>query len=92
MKEPYYVYHKSDHDEIEIKILDMAEYKNAKYILYKEWNPFLQEQDLETGILRIWLKRDEIEKVMPVDDALLYELTELFKNRREYNRNQGECS
>ena len=89
MKESYYVYHKPDRDEIEIEILDMIEYKNAKYILYKEWNPFLQEPDLETGILRIWLNRDEISKAIPVNESLLHELTEIFKNRRKNTGNQG---
>lgn len=83
MKEPYYIYRKPDGDEIEIEILDMAEYRNATYISYKQWDPFAENEHIETGILRIWMKYGEISKVSAkISETLLKELMILFADRR----------
>lgn len=83
MKEPYYIYRKPDGDEIEIEILDMADYRNATYIYYKQWDPFQDNEHLETGILRIWVKYGEISKVSAqINEVILKELTVLFTEKR----------
>lgn len=90
MKEPYYIYRKPDGDEIEIEILDMTEYRNAMYIVYKQWDPFHEEEHPETGILRIWMKYGEISKVSAqINEVLLKELISLFADRRK-KENQKE--